>query len=169
MRFAQTHVWPALRNFEAISPSTASSRSASSKMRYGAWPPSSSDSRLIWSAERRISSLPTSVEPVNEILRTRASENSWSATMPAEREVIRLTTPGGVPASSIARRMSAAVSGVALAGLTTLVQPAAIAGPSLRVIIAAGKFQGVIAAVTPTGWRSTSTRLAAFIGGTTCP
>ena len=89
--------------------------------------------------------------------------------MPDEREVTRLTTPGGAPASSIARRISAAVSGVALAGLTTLVQPAAIAGPSLRVIIAAGKFHGVIAAVTPTGWRSTSTRLAAFIGGTTWP
>ena len=95
--------------------------------------------------------MPTSVEPVNEILRTRASPNSSSATIPDEREVIRLTTPGGAPASSIACRTSAAVSGVALAGLTTLVQPAAIAGPSLRVIIAAGKFQGVIAAVTPTG------------------
>ena len=32
---------------------------------------------------------------------------------------------------------------------TMLVQPAAIAGPSLRVIIAAGKFHGVIAATTP--------------------
>ena len=61
------------------------------------------------------------------------------------------------------------MSGVALAGLTTLVQPAAIAGPSLRVIIAAGKFHGVIAATTPTGWRSTSTRFAGFIGGTTWP
>ncbi len=80
-----------------------------------------------------------------------------------------MTTPGGVPASSIARMISAAVSGVALAGLTTLVQPAAMAGPSLRVIIAAGKFQGVIAAVTPTGCRSTSTRFTGFIGGTICP
>ena len=163
------HVWPALRNFEAISPSTASSRSASSKITYGAWPPSSSESRLTWSADFRISSLPTSVEPVNEILRTRASPKSRSATMPDEREVIRLTTPGGVPASSIALTISAAVSGVALAGLTTLVQPAASAGPSLRVSIAAGKFHGVIAAVTPTGWRSTSTRLTGFMGGTICP
>src|SRR6187549_2379903 len=89
--------------------------------------------------------------------------------MPAERDVIRLTTPGGVPASSIARRIRAAVSGVADAGLTMLVQPAAIAGPSLRVIIAAGKFHGVIAAVTPTAWRSTSTRFSAFMGGTTWP
>ncbi len=69
----------------------------------------------------------------------------------------------------MARSTSAAVSGVALAGLTMLVQPAAIAGPSLRVIIAAGKFQGVIAATTPTGWRRTSTRLAGFCAGTTCP
>ena len=83
--------------------------------------------------------------------------------------MIRLTTPGGAPASSIVRRTSAAVSGVALAGLTMLVQPAAIAGPSLRVIIAAGKFQGVIAATTPTGWRSTSTRFRGSWAGTTWP
>ena len=62
------------------------------------------------------------------------------------------------------RTTSSAVSGVAEAGLTIIVQPAASAGPSLRVIIAAGKFQGVIAAVTPTGWRSTSTRFCGFIG-----
>jgi hypothetical protein len=65
--------------------------------------------------------------------------------------------------------MSAAVSGVALAGFTTLVQPAAIAGPSFRVIIAAGKFHGVIAATTPTGWRRTSTRLAGLAAGTIWP
>ena len=106
---------------------------------------------------------------MNEILRTRRSPKSVSATMPEEREVTRLTTPGGAPASSIARRTSAAVSGVALAGLTTLAQPAAMAGPSLRVIMAAGKFHGVIAAATPTGWRRTMTRLAGFIAGTTCP
>ena len=38
---------------------------------------------------------------------------------------------------------------MALAGLTTMVQPAARAAPALRVIIDAGKFHGVIAAVTP--------------------
>ena len=85
--------------------------------------------------------------------------------MPAEREVIEVDDTRRAPASSIARRTSAAVRGVALAGLTMLVQPAAIAGPSLRVIIAAGKFQGVIAAVTPTGWRSTSTRFRGFWRG----
>ena len=65
--------------------------------------------------------------------------------------------------------MAAAVSGVDEAGFTMLVQPAAMAGPSLRVIIAAGKFHGVIDATTPTPWRSTSTRLFAFCGGTISP
>ena len=37
------------------------------------------------------------------------------------------------------------VSGVSCAGLTIIVQPAAIAGPILRVPIASGKFHGVIA------------------------
>ena len=80
-----------------------------------------------------------------------------------------LTTPAGTPASSMQRTTSSAVSGVAEAGLTIIVQPAARAGPSLRVIIAAGKFQGVIAAVTPTGWRSTSTRFCGFMGGSVMP
>ena len=53
-----------------------------------------------------------------------------------------------------------AVSGVSLAGLSTTVQPAASAGPILRVAIAAGKFQGVTSTLTPTGWRSTRIRLA---------
>ena len=36
------------------------------------------------------------------------------------------------------------VSGVSSAGLTMIVQPAASAGPILRVPIASGKFHGVI-------------------------
>jgi len=35
-------------------------------------------------------------------------------------------------------------------------------GAALRVIIAAGKFHGVIAATTPTGWRSTKMRLSGW-------
>ncbi len=55
---------------------------------------------------------------------------------------------------------ASAVSGVSLAGLSTTVQPAASAGPILRVAIAAGKFHGVISTLTPTGWRTTRIRLA---------
>src|SRR5206468_8126542 len=69
-----------------------------------------------------------------------------------ERVVVRtLSTPSGSPASP---RISASLSidrGVALAGLTTIVAPAAIAGPIFRVPIARGKFHGVIRRHGPTG------------------
>ena len=44
------------------------------------------------------------------------------------------------------------------AGFSTIVQPAASAGPHLRVIIAAGKFHGVMAAQTPMGCLITTRR-----------
>ena len=40
----------------------------------------------------------------------------------------------------------------------TIVQPAAIAGPILRVPMASGKFHGVISRHGPIGWRITRTR-----------
>ena len=45
--------------------------------------------------------------------------------------------------------------GVALAGRTIMAQPAASAAPALRVIMAMGKFQGVMHAERPTGSRVT--------------
>jgi hypothetical protein len=56
--------------------------------------------------------------------------------------------------------MYAAVSGVSRAGLRIVVQPAARAGASLRVAIAAGKFHGVISSETPIGWWVTMMRLS---------
>ena len=47
-----------------------------------------------------------------------------------------------------------------MAGFSTTVQPAASAGPILRVAIAAGKFHGVTRTATPTGWRCTRIRFA---------
>ena len=60
-------------------------------------------------------------------------------------------TPAGMPARSARTANASADRGVWLAGRTTIGQPAAIAGAAFRVIIALGKFQGVIAAVTPIG------------------
>ena len=71
----------------------------------------------------------------------------------------RFTTPSGTPASASSPTSAYAVRGVSAAGLTTTVQPAARAGATLRVIIAAGKFHGVMSAATPTGWWVTSARL----------
>ena len=69
-----------------------------------------------------------------------------------------LRTPAGRPACSSTSASASIDSGVCLAGLTTIVQPAAIAGPILRVPIASGKFQGVISRHGPTGCFMTSSR-----------
>ena len=66
-------------------------------------------------------------------------------------EVTTLTTPAGTPASAMIWAITNAVSGVSAAGFRMTVQPAASAGPSFRVAIAAGKFQGVTRKETPIG------------------
>ena len=64
-----------------------------------------------------------------------------------------LRTPPGSPHSSSSWASAKADSGVSCAGFMTIVQPAAIAGPILRVPIAIGKFHGVMKKQGPTGWR----------------
>src|SRR5258705_13748038 len=108
----------------------------------GALPPSSSDTFLIVPAHCAISSLPISVEPVNEILRTVGLEVS-SAPISAAEPVTTLRTPAGTPARSASTASASAEKGGCDAGFTTGVHPAASAGPTLRVIIAIGKFRGV--------------------------
>ncbi len=75
--------------------------------------------------------------------------------------VTTLKTPAGTPAWLASQANAKAEKGVSSEGFNTTVQPAASAGPTLRVIMAAGKFQGVMAATTPTGSRSTIRRLSA--------
>ena len=60
-------------------------------------------------------------------------------------------TPGGKPASSIHSKSMMRLSGVWLAGLLTMVQPAARAGAILRACRVMGKFHGLMAPTTPTG------------------
>jgi hypothetical protein len=127
----------------------------------GALPPSSSESFLTVSADWRIRMRPTSVEPVKESLRTFAFEHS-SLPMVSASPVTMLSTPFGMPARSASSAMASAENGVCSAGLSTTVQPAARAGPALRVIIALGKFHGVIIADTPIGCLITRIRLSAW-------
>jgi hypothetical protein len=72
--------------------------------------------------------------------------------------VTTLNTPAGTPARSARTASASAQYGVDSAGLSTIGQPAASAGPALRVIIAIGKFHGVMAAHTPIGSLVTSSR-----------
>ena len=119
----------------------------------GALPPSSSETFLSRGAHCAMSSFPTSVEPVKPSLRTSGFEviSPPIAGASSAAPVTTEKTPGGTPASSASAAIASAESGVCSAGFSTIVQPAASAGADLRVGIAAGKFQGVIPAVTPTG------------------
>ena len=96
-RLAQTQVWPVLRYLEAMAPSTAASRSASSKTMKGALPPSSSDVFLSVGAHCAASTRPTSVEPVKVSLRTAMLAVSTPPMARAE-PVMTLNTPAGTPA-----------------------------------------------------------------------
>src|SRR6202046_1002567 len=168
MRLAQTQVWPALRYFEAIAPLTAISISASSKTINGALPPNSIEVFFTVAAHCSISSLPISVEPVKVSLRTVGFEVISPPISPA-LPVTHEKTPFGTPARSASSHKASAENGVWLAGFSTIVQPAASAGPHLRVIIAAGKFHGVIAAQTPIGSLVTTIRLSVPCAGMVSP
>ena len=168
MRLAQTQVWPPLRNFEIMTASIARSRSASSKTMKGALPPSSRLRRLIESAAPRIRSDPTRVEPVKEILRT-VSDSSKALPIPAGMPVTMLTTPAGMPARSARTPSASAEKGVNSDGLMTTVQPAASAGATLRVIMAFGKFHGVMMPQTPTASLRTRMRRSGVGDGIVVP
>src|SRR5690606_7823279 len=102
--------------------------------------------------------LPTAVEPVKDTMSTRGSVESTEATS-LDHGVTTLNTPAGMSVCSATRRpSSAATHGVSGAGLSTTVQPAASAGPTLARLIWVGTFHGVIAATTPTGSRRTVRR-----------
>jgi hypothetical protein len=89
-----------------------------------------------------IRSCPTRVDPVNESLRTEGFEVS-SAPIPWGIPVTTEKTPFGMPARSASTASAKAENGFSSDGFATIGQPAASAGPALRVIIAFGKFHGV--------------------------
>ncbi len=157
-RLAEVQASPPFRILAIMAPSTAASTSASSNTRNGALPPSSIDTRRSWCAEASTRLLPTSVDPVNDSLRSLGSAIRGAIVLLDERLVKTFTTPAGSPDSSRIWASASMLSGVCWAGLMTDVQPAAIAGPSLRVPIAIGKFQGMIIRHGPTGWRIVRSR-----------
>ena len=115
--------------------------------------------RLTVAAHSAINCFPTGVEPVKVTLRTNGLA-VISAPISAVRPVTIFTRPGGNPARSANTIKASADNGVALAGLTTTEQPAAMAGAIFLVSMALGKFQGVMQATTPTGCLITMTRLS---------
>src|SRR4029450_13171762 len=154
-----------LRILAIMAPSIAASMSASSNTMKGALPPSSIAGLTTLSAASCRSLRPTSVEPVKETTRTRGSCSMALTTLPEERDGMTLITPAGTPASSMIGISASMVSGVSEAGLSTTGQPAASAGPILRVAMAAGKFHGVTSTATPAGVGWTAMRGRGAGGG----
>jgi hypothetical protein len=88
-----------------------------------------------------MSSFPTLVLPVKLIFRTVGDSQSVEPTEGVfAKDVTTLKTPGGIPALWLSSASAFAVRGVSLGDLATIEHPAAMAGPILRVSIAAGKF-----------------------------
>ncbi len=131
----------------------------------GAFPPSSIEVRRTFWAASAIRRLPTGVEPVKETFRSRESFSSGPEIPEAEEEATTFRTPAGRPASSMVCAKYCAVSGVSLAGLRTMVQPAATAGATLRVAMASGKFQGVMSRHGPDGFVLDQDLVLALGGG----
>ncbi len=134
----------------------------------GALPPSSSDTFFTVPAHCAMRILPTAVDPVNEIFLTVGLEVSSPPTSVAD-PVMTFRTPGGNPARSARTASASAENGVCDAGFATTVQPAASAGPTFRVIIAIGKFHGVMQPTTPMGSLITTIRLSAACDGMVSP
>src|SRR5687768_16195190 len=96
---------------------------------------------------------PTSLLPVNDTALTASDFRSASPIVDPEPSTM-LSTPRGTPARSKIETTWADVSGVRVAGLKTTVLPETSAGAIFHTGMATGKFQGVMQATTPTGWRT---------------
>ena len=158
IRLAAVQASPMLRILAWTAASTATSRSASAKTMKGALPPSSSDVRTTCFEACSSSSFPTAVEPVNESLRMVPPVRTGSTTSAAREVGTTFKTPAGRPTSSRTCASASVVSGVWGAGFSTIVQPAAMAGATLRAPMASGKFHGVMSRQGPTGCLSTNVR-----------
>src|SRR3546814_19960932 len=114
-----------------------------------------------WSSDVCSSELP--------ILRTNGLVASSVPMARALLPITTLNTPLGKPARSASSASANAENGVIFASLITTGHPTARAGAHLRVILAFGKFHGVIEPTTPTGCLRTRIRLTGAWVGTMSP
>jgi hypothetical protein len=134
-RVAAVQSCPALKYPAIPIPSTAASRSASSKRTTGALPPSSRWTRLTSCAALSATCIPARTEPVIETI---AGVLCWTTARPVSRSpVTTLRAPAGRNSEAISARRSV-VSGVVSLGLSTTVLPAASAGAIFQMAIIIG-------------------------------
>ncbi len=152
------HTWPLLLKAPAKMALPTVAGSASSSTMAGSLPPSSRVTRLRSGAAEMATFLPVSMEPVKLTFRGTGCPvihaPSWSPPLTT------LSTPAGSTSrsSSTVLRVARGVKGE---GFRTMVLPASRAGAIFQKARVRGKFHGVMAATTPTGLRTTSTRASA--------
>lgn len=132
----------------------ATAKSASSKTMSGDLPPSSSVTVFkLLSAAAFLTALPVAVDPVKANLRMSIC---FAIASPQGRpNPLRIfSTPGGKPISFMTRATARHESGLFSELLSTMVFPAVSAGPIFMDSMRNGVFHGMMAPVTPYGWRT---------------
>ena len=142
--------WPAFCTRACTATDTARSRSADGRTMNGSLPPSSRTTFLptapAWAATAR----PAPTLPVSVTAATRRSAmtaGTWSVPI---NSVWR--TPSGAPARRIRSSRRSAVRGTLGACLRRPTLPAITAGARNRATCHRGKFHGMMASTTPSGW-----------------
>ena len=153
MRVWATQAWPVFMIPENTNMGTEAARSTSSSRMAADFPPSSRVHGLSISAARLPISLPTAELPVKEKMSMSGLEVSACPVSIPPGTID--STPSGKPASANTSAKAFALSGVSAAGLSTTVQPASSAGPSLLIAKNSGTFHATIAPTTPSGSRWT--------------
>ncbi len=148
-RLAAMQLCPVLISRDVTQVATAASRSASSRMRYGSLPPSSSTHFLSAAPARAATARPARVLPVNVTAATRGS----SITAPTRLSSRRNTwnSPSGTPAVRSTSWIASAQPVTFGACLSRAAFPATRAGAAKRNTCQKGKFHGMIASTVPIG------------------
>ena len=158
MRLDAVQRWPAWKNAPFTATETAVGRSASSSTMSGFLPPISSCTRAPAFTAAGATPGPTSREPV-KLTASMPGDDASAAPSFEPGPITRLSTPGGSPARCTMSTSVHGDAGTSSAGLNTTQFPNASAGAIFHAGIASGKFHGVIAAMTPSGSRVTSTSM----------
>src|SRR5438874_12704818 len=144
----QTCPWFA--NDERTLPAIAVSRSASAKIIFGFFPPSSSETFLNNGAHASATLRPVTVPPVNEMVLIFGCAVIAAPTF-GPVPCTTLSTPFGRPASRQTSHSMLAVIGVSSLGFAMAVLPTAIAGAIFQVSKYNGRFHGEINPAIPRG------------------
>jgi hypothetical protein len=153
-RLAAMHDWPLLIVRAVTATVAARSTSAVASTTNGSLPPSSSTVFLSWrpataATSRPAGSLPVSVTPAMRL--SAMSPETRSAPMSSV-----WNTPEGQPARRNRSSSASAHCGTFDACLSSATFPAASAGAANRTTCQKGKFHGITARITPSGWKATN-------------